>query len=392
MTHLRGALAFAFLGFFILLQPLFPLGPSIAKAGGTIAIDDVRSFSIGMGVRSSFDMMEHGSPDGKHWSNEFELDSVRLYLDGRLLKYVYLEVNTEYNEAPPGALGAPGTETVRILDAVVKFEFNDYINFWTGRLLPPSDRSNLSGPYYLNSWDFPAVQKYPNAAVGRDNGAAFWGQIGGGQFKYQVGVFEGKGDAAGGPNTTDELLYAGRLVLNLWDPEPGYYNSSTYFGGKNVFALGLAGMYQKTGTTGTLGAADIQDWNADLLIERNLADLGVPTLEAAYYYYNLGGHVPTAGATGPLGDGPEGKGYFVLASYLFPGKTGPGKIQPLVRYQQFNNSGLASGDGRRIDAALSYILDGHNARVTADFGNTQPPGVSGLKKFDTFQIGLQFQI
>lgn len=64
-------------------------------------------------------------------------------------------------------------DDIRVLDGIAKFQFNDLVNIRAGRLLPPSDRSNLSGPYYLNAVDYPFVQNYPAIFAGRDNGAAF---------------------------------------------------------------------------------------------------------------------------------------------------------------------------------------------------------------------------
>ena len=51
------------------------------------------------------------------------------------------------------------------------------------------------------------------------------------------------GDAVG-PNTDGDLLYAYRVVFNFLDPEPGYYAQSSYFGKKDILALGFAGQYQ----------------------------------------------------------------------------------------------------------------------------------------------------
>jgi len=42
-------------------------------------------------------------------------------------------------------------------------------------MLPPSDRSNLSGPFFINGWDYPFVSNYPNVFEGRDDGVAYWG-------------------------------------------------------------------------------------------------------------------------------------------------------------------------------------------------------------------------
>lgn len=359
------------LGFFILQQSMLVSGLSVAHAGGTIKIDETRSVSLGMGLRTSFNAVEDAAPSGKDWSKDFSLDSIRLYLSGQFLESVTFEFNTEKDP-----------EDIRVLDGVVKFGFNDYFNLWAGRFLPPSDRSNLSGPYYLNSWDFPFVQKYPAIFAGRDDGAAIWGQSGGGQFKYQIGAFEGLGDTSGGPNQKDNLLYAGRLVINLWDPEPGYYNSSTYYGAKNILAIGLVGMSQKDAVGTATVPGDFTGWNIDLLLERNLAQAGVATIEGAWYDYDL-----DSLATG------EGNGYFALASYLLPGKIGTGKLQgqlqPLLRYQRFKNEGLLTGDDKRLDIGLSYIIKGHNSRITANYAKEDP---FGSPDFSIFRIGLQFQI
>ena len=53
-------------------------------------------------------------------------------------------------------------------------------DLWVGRQLPPSDRSNLDGPYYLNAaWSFPIVQSFGNLGIsaGRDDGVAIHGDV-----------------------------------------------------------------------------------------------------------------------------------------------------------------------------------------------------------------------
>jgi hypothetical protein len=224
---------------------------------------------------------------------------------------------------------------------------------------------------------------YPQVFAGRDDGAAFWGQIGGGRFKYQVGAFQGQGAVAAGPNQKDDLLLAGRLTLNLWDPEPGYYNSSTYYGSQNVLALGLVAMAQKNAVGTAAAPGDFKGWSVDFLAEKNLGAAGVPTLEGAYYHYDSDALAP------------EGKGYFALVSYLLPGKIGAGAIkgqlQPLIRYEKFENEGFGTGDHSRFDIALSYIINGHNARITAVFFQDDP-AAAGVDEFNGFRLGLQFQI
>lgn len=120
-----------------------------AQAGGTIKLGDHQWGSVGTGLRTSFGMVEDGTPNGNDYSKDVELDSIRLYINGQAREHIYFTFNTERY--------AGNGDAARALDAIVRFEFSDGLNVWAARFLPPSDRSNLDGPYYLNAWDFAFV-------------------------------------------------------------------------------------------------------------------------------------------------------------------------------------------------------------------------------------------
>ena len=339
---------------------------SAVHAGGTIKIDDTKWISVGAGLRTSFNSVEDAAPNADDRSKDFELDSIRLYINGQAHKNIKFTFNTERQ----------GDSTVRVLDGIARFEFSDLVNVWMGRFLPPSDRSNLSGPYYLATWDFPFVQNYPAIFAGRDDGVALWGQTGGGKFKYQVGAFEGR---TGGSNQSDNLLYAGRLTFNFWDPEPGYYNDSTYYGAKEVLAVGVVGMLQKDGAGTALTRGDFTGWSVDALMEKKLGG-NVLSIEGAYYDYDLDNVVDASLV--------QGDGFFGQVSFLFGEKVGMGKLQPHVRYQKFDAEGAPSH--KRYDLGLNYIIDGHNARVSFIYANDDRGGTA--KDANIFRIGMQLQI
>lgn len=286
---------------------------------------------------------------------------VRPYISGQIAPWMKFSGNLDLNNGDGGR--------IHVLDAVAQFEPSDLLNVWMGRFLPPSDRANLSGPYYQNAWNYPTtVNGYPSIYAGRADGAALWGQVNKGQFKYQAGVFTVDPTVPIG-----QAIYAARLVFNFLDPEPGYYNSSTYYGGKEVLALGGTLQYKKTADPA--GDKKLLGLNLDLLFEHKVA-ADVLSLEGAYYNFNQGNDA-----------GKQGWSFFGLASWLFGAKLGPGRVQPMVRYQHAVPA--AGGDAvKTIDGGLNYILDGHNARVAMVVQNTAPPIGSSQT---TVQLGVQVQ-
>ncbi len=357
-----------------------PLAGTAVHAGATIKVDDTKWVSVGAGLRTSFVSMDEGAPNGKDRSKDFLVENMRLYVNGQIHQNVKLEFNSERST------DSDGDENIRVLDAVAKFEFSDTVNIWMGRFLPPSDRSNLDGPYYLNTWSFPMPQAYPAIFAGRDNGVAFWGRINGGQFKYQLGAFEGVDGAPTInpnhiPNPQDNLLYAARFTANFWDPEPGYYNNSTYYGAQDVLALGL--VYQTQGDAAMVNnnTVDFTGWSVDGLLEKKLAGGGVVNLEFTYYDYE----------GNPVLGGNDATGYFTVASYLLAGETGIGRLQPIARYQNLDVD--RGSETTTWEVGINYVIDGHNARVSAVYSNmeTDPPAGSSTDR-DQFLVGLQLQI
>jgi hypothetical protein len=326
-----------------------------AYAQAKITLDDGRSVSVGGGLRTSFRATET-APDSGAYLQTFALDSARLYLNADLLRHFAAEVNVE--------LGSPAS--TRVLDAVVKYSPSPYFNVWMGRHLPPSDRANLAGPYFAMPFDYPGlISRYPSIFAGRDNGVLVHGQVAGGVFKYAGGVYEGADNVGGADDT---LLYATRLVYNLLDAEPGYYNNGTYYGDKNLLAIGFAAQHQADVVVVGGAPEAFTGVSGDLLYEMKFDGVGVVTLEAAAYDYD------TRGGAG------DGQSYLASAAYMLPGMTGIGTLQPLVRFQEFENESA-------LDVGVNYVIRGHNARVSAFYTRSG----SDASKTHNLTFGLQVQ-
>ena len=187
--------------------------------------------TVGAGLRTSF---VNTQPDGADSTNQFLLNDARLYINGPVTDKIKFMFNTDYDGA---------TDHVAVLDAVARFEFLRKFNIWAGRFLPPSDRANLYGPFYAHKWDVytDGIQDgYPSVFQGRDNGVAYWGDFGKKvKMKISAGAFDG-GSADGNP----DVIGAARVQIDFWDPEDGYYLNGTYYGDKNLLAIGGATQVQ----------------------------------------------------------------------------------------------------------------------------------------------------
>jgi hypothetical protein len=368
-------------------------GIFLTGVGEATADVTLPQFTVGAGMQTSLFSCSTGcvysdgvphTPDGS--VQGFQLDTVRLYLNGTVTDNIKMTFNTEYDGA---------TNRIEVLDAIGRFEFSDQVNIWAGRLLPPSDRANLYGPYYANDWAPYAdgvADYYPQYYTGRDNGVAYWGQFG--ILKVQVGVFDGR-DINSAINTTaaadaaalnatlvaagkaplplppppGKMIYAARLHLDFWDPEPGYYYNSTYYGEKDLLAVGVAAQSQDSKTA----------WSLDGLLEKKLPNLGAVTVEAEFQKDN-GLNIPATN-----------HGWYVLPAYLFPQVIGIGKVQVLGKYSQKTTDAFAAAPADKLKTAefnLNYIIKSFNARTGLYYLNQKDDVLDTTKK----EVGLKLQL
>jgi hypothetical protein len=81
-------------------------------------------------------------------------------------------------------------------------------------------------------------------------------------------------------NPDDELRFAGRLSLNLFDPETSWFNKGTYIGKKKILAIGGGFDFQQDLVTGGV-SHNYEAYTGDVHLDLPLGDVAV-TAEAAY--------------------------------------------------------------------------------------------------------------
>lgn len=261
---------------------------------------------------------------------------------------------------------------INVLDAAAQIAFSDKFNVWVGRFLPPSDRANLHGPYYSHHWATyqDGVQDgYPFIFQGRANGAMYWGQFG--KAKVSAGAFDGTT-----LNNDDTVLGAGRVQVDFWDQEDGYYLNGTYYGDKNLLAIAAAGQVQ---------GSDKSAYNVDFLLERKVPGGGAFSVEAEWARYDrLGGYDVRYGTD---------EGGFVLGSYLFPKLVGMGRFEALAKFAQARfREGITlidrDYDQKTTELNLNYVIKQFNARVMIFYKDTRFDAV----REDFKQIGVAIQL
>ena len=327
-----------------------------ARAGATVSFGPDQSVSAGFGMRTSYTSTEHAAPDGSR-SNDFNLDSARLYLGASLNKQIKGMFNTEWDG-----------DKIRVLDAAGQFAMSPELNVWAGRLLSPSDRANMAGPYYSlggGYWAGVASRYGYNGGIfrGRDDGVVVWGNLLNGKLGYSAGAFEGHTFGIGsltqnqakaaGIKASDEPMFAGRLQYDFWDAEPGYYGTGNYLGTKDILAIGIAARSQKDGVLTPAAVGDYRSWNVDFLLEKRLPGAGAVSVEGAWYDYDTDNVVKAE----------QGRAWLVGVGYIVD------RLQPFVRYQNFAaDTGI---DTRQGDVGINYAIDGYNAQLAAVYSRTK---------------------
>ena len=348
---------------------------------------------VGAALRISGTSATVGQPGG---GNYLTIENARLLFSGKVHQSIAWELNTDVNlDFPhtPDGLGLTNAGEIALLDAIAKFELHDSFNVWVGRFLTPSDRSNIDGPFNINGWDFPFVSNYPAIFQGRDNQVTYWGQWGGGQVKWSLGLLDGTGRELQSPytdppdeppNANGAPKLATRITVNFLDPEPGYYHKSTYYGEKDILALAFAMQTQANAFGTASNRHDFTGWSFDGLYETKLNEYGSLTVETAYYNFSTQDLVTSS---------LDGQAGLIFVGYLLPWKFGgerlAGRLRPFTRYQKYNRTNYEASVGQfdeGLDLGLEYVIKGPSARVTAFWGNRE---VVGSGNMDIFRVGVQ---
>ena len=201
-------------------------------------------------------------------------------------------------------------------------------------------------------------------------------------IKYYGGVYNGIQDA-----DEDKERFTGRVQLNFFDPEPGYYNLSTYLGKKKTIGVGVSYDTQDDiAEDAVKGNVDYKWWSADAFLDLPLGP-GFITAEVGYHDLDLddatqlidGGTIRNAKET-------QGNGWYAQAGYLIKNWN----LQPWVAYANWNADN-DRGSFYDWQGGLTYFFRGHNANIKAGYEylkSDENIGSSNEDTINTFLLGF----
>ena len=284
-----------------------------------------------------------------------------LYASGQVHRYFkwLVAVTTSYSGAP----GSSQEATASLLDAIARFEPLPEFNIYLGRMFVTADRFTPSGPWGMDEFFYPGFfpligpPALPKAGPsGRDVGFNVWGAPFDGHFKYYLGAYN-LYDPALNP------LWSGRLQFSLLNGEPAFFHRTTYYGTKDIIALGVGAQYQVAGSVERVPVTDpptiprTDDYKygtADLTVEKNIGDAGTLSLVGTYSKI--------------AGDYQRWQDYWMVSlGYMLPKPIGFGKVRATVRYQQALDRSDNADPSSVIDAQLSYLVAAWFTRVSVGY-------------------------
>jgi hypothetical protein len=346
----------------MMIVALFVCGMvSPSWAGIKADIDEQAHLEVGIWAQTWYQWVEDGK-GGTEDLNDFLIRRAYLYLKGDVTDLVSFFTHAATDKAGMEKDDAPLSDEVEWRDLWITLNFDKAFMVQVGRMYVPLTRAyGTTSTSSMMTLDLPFLQGGSRGGIlyasktGRDDGITLWGNPMDGLLQYRLMVSEG---VESEDNPEDSLRVAGRVAVNLMEPETGWFNKGTYLGKKKVLSLGLGFDRQDDIAPGGVVAAedDNQVWTADVFFDQPMGD-GAVTAEAAYIDIE---HCTQHVSLTSLGEGDDAENWYIQAGYLFPNH-----VQPYVRYETVDVDDAFETDFLSVGA--NYYMKGHKCKISVDF-------------------------
>jgi len=347
---------------------------------------------IGCWTQVWYQYVEHGKKDGGDL-NDFMARRFYLYLKGDITQHFSFFTHIAADRIGQEGLDKPSLglgSGIAFRDLWITFKLNEALKIQAGRMYIPLTRNyGTTSTKALLTTDLPFLQGgvrgniFYASKVGRDDGVVLWGNPLDGLIQYRFMVSEG---VENDNNPDDNLRFAGRVAVNLLEPETGWFNKGTYLGKKKVLSLGFGYDTQNDLTLNGREDQDNRVWTADVFFDHPIGE-GAVTVEASY--------IDIQNCTQDLNyselrAGEDAKNWYIQAGYLLPCRIGPGRIQPYVRYETVDVDVHDKDDSDYASAGFNYYIKGNNAKISMDYTYVDNGRYKNDQSIATFQLAVGF--
>jgi hypothetical protein len=235
--------------------------PSASWAGVELQIDQDTNLELGFRLQTQFLSSTNSQADAENEHEEkFLLRRARIRLGGSVTKWVNFFIQVGSDSEEDGSVG-----DAKVIDGFINLHLLEQAQIIMGEHMAPAGRQHLTSSAAMMAIDRPGITDY-NLTWGLNGGAVFNTAIfddgnldlsGDGNVNRDIGVtlfgstsftetIHAKYYVGGYTgiqfmnNAEDKERVTGRVQLNFFEPEPGYYNLSTYLGEKRTVAIGAS--------------------------------------------------------------------------------------------------------------------------------------------------------
>jgi len=282
---------------------------------------------------------------------------------------------------------AKNTPGLNIQDAFITYKpMGDLFKIDVGYMLPPLAHNAVQGATTLYAWDyffytFRSGNLFNSSGnpIGRDAGLQLRGLVLGGLLEYRLGLFQGIRQVQTATDATARNMFrvAGRVQVNLMDPETGFFYAGTYLGTKKVLSIGASFDFQDA-----QNATAYRYFAGDVFLDQPFGPAGVLTAQVNVAHWDGGttdmGQTPTI-----MGLTPKATAIMAEAGFLIGGA----RLSPIVRAEHLFVSG-DNNDDSYYGGGLAFWPYGHNTNLKAfyTYRKAQAAAQSGS------QINVQWQL
>ncbi|NJL27891.1 MAG: hypothetical protein HC897_08325 [Thermoanaerobaculia bacterium] len=297
--------------------------------------------------------------DGEDTTTDLFFRRLRLMAGGKLSdKWSFFFETDSPNLGKSNAAGEKTTDEFFIQDFYVSYKHSDAVQVDVGLILIPlSHNSTQSAVTLLPSGDY-GPYSFLNSGptrskVGRDYGVQLRGYLAESHFEYRLGVYDG----FRGPNSTNALRWAGRVVYHVFEPETGMFYTGTTLGAKRHLSFGASVDTQE----------DYQAVAFDVFWDQPTSDGDAFTFQADVINYDGDVFFPTL---------PDQDASLVELGYWFS----KSRLQPYVQYAQRDFAG-AGADEDSLAVGLNYRMAKHNRVLRFEYNQLTRDGAPDRDRF-----------